>query len=82
MPEEARLQDSRLEFSHYQEVLDHYEQKSRQVEKHRITGYEEYVVGYRDLGNGYFEEITEQRPIRNIKVFTSLNSRYTDAKRT
>ena len=44
-------------------MLDHYETRSRQVTKQRITGYEEYVVGYRNLGNGYSEEITGQRPV-------------------
>lgn len=63
LPTGARLQYSREEFSHYQQVLDHYETKTRQVTKERISGYENYVSGYRDLGNGYFEEITSSRPI-------------------
>ncbi|MBE5821340.1 MAG: hypothetical protein E7311_01980 [Clostridiales bacterium] len=63
LPSNARLLYSNLEFSHFQQVLDHYETKSRQVAKERIVGYEEYVTGHRDLGNGYYEEITSQRPI-------------------
>ena len=43
--------------------MDHYETKTRQVAKQRLAGYETYVSGYRDLGNGYFEEITSKRPI-------------------
>ena len=37
--------------------------KTRQVQKERLVGYEDYVVGTRDLGNGYFEEITSSRPV-------------------
>lgn len=63
LPSDARLQFSRKEFSHYEKVLDHYETKTREVAKEHLIGYEEYVSGYRDLGNGYFEEITSSKPI-------------------
>lgn len=63
LPSNARLKDTKNEIYTYENVLDHYETKSRTVTKQRINGYEDYVVGYRDLGNGYFEEIVQQRPI-------------------
>lgn len=63
LPSGARLQYSKEEFKEYQNVLDHYETKTREVTKQRISGYEEYISGYRDLGNGMFEEITAERPI-------------------
>ena len=63
LPSNSRLLYSQLEIHHYQSVIDHYEIRTRQVAKQRISGYETYVSGYRDLGNGYFEEITSQRPI-------------------
>lgn len=63
LPIGARLQYSTPEISRYESVLDHYETMTRQVAKQRISGYEEYVSGYSDLGNGYFEEIISQRPI-------------------
>lgn len=63
LPSNASLIRTNLEFSHFQNVLDHYETKTRQVACERIVGYEEYVTGYKDLGNGYFEEITSSRPI-------------------
>lgn len=63
LPTTARLQYSRQEFSHYQQVLDHYETQTRQVARQRVSHYEEYVSGYRDLGNGYFEEVTSSRPV-------------------
>lgn len=63
VPYGGRLQYTRQEISHYQQVLDHYETKTRQVAKERYVGSEEVVTGYRDLGNGYFEEITSSRPV-------------------
>ena len=63
LPDGARLQYTSTEISHYESVLDHYETKTRQVEKERISHYESYVSGYKDLGNGYFEEIIDQRPV-------------------
>ena len=63
LPSDARLLYTNNEISHYDQVLDHYETKTRQVAKTRISHYESYVSGYRDLGNGYFEEIIDQRPV-------------------
>ena len=63
LPSEARLQYTTTEISGYESVLDHYETRTRQVEKTRISGYETYTTGYRDLGNGYFEEQTDTRPV-------------------
>ena len=63
LPTDARLLYFNEEIAHYEDVLDHYETKTRQVAKERLVGYEEYVSGYRDLGNGYFEEITSSRPV-------------------
>lgn len=63
LPSDARLLYYQEEFSHYEDVLDHYDTETRQVAYERIVGYEEYVTGYNDLGNGYFEEVTASRPI-------------------
>lgn len=63
LPSTARLKYSATEFKEYEDVFDHYETKTRQVQKERLIGYETYISGYRDLGNGMFEEITEQRPV-------------------
>lgn len=63
LPSNARLHESKLEIYTYERVLDHYENKTRQVAKQRIDHYEERVVGYKDLGNGYFEEQTERVPV-------------------
>ena len=63
IPAGGRLLYTRSEIHHYNQVLDHYETRTRQVAKERYVGEEEVVVGYRDLGNGYFEEITSSRAI-------------------
>lgn len=63
LPTNARLHYTRSEIHSYQNVIDHYETKTREVAKQRVAGYEEYVTGHRDLGNGYFEEITSSRPV-------------------
>lgn len=63
LPVGARLKYTNTELSHYQQVIDHYETKTRTVSKQRISGYENYVSGYRDLGNGYFEEVISSRPV-------------------
>lgn len=63
LPVGARLLYTKEEFSHYDKVIDHYETKTRMVEKESLVGYEEYVVSVKDLGNGHFEEVTDERPV-------------------
>lgn len=62
LPSEARLQYTRNELHHYEDVFDHYETKSKQVPHERIVGYDEHT-SYRDLGNGQFEEVVTQTPV-------------------
>ena len=73
LPSGARLKTSRQELYGYERVLDHYETvtevKTRQVLDH----YEEYVSGYRDLGNGYAEEITSKRPVYKTETYTDTS---------
>ena len=88
IPSGGRLQYQKEEIHHYDKVIDHYEtiveEKSRQVLDHYETVteqksrqvvdyYEEYVTGYRDLGNGYFEEITSSRPIYKTEYYTETH---------
>lgn len=88
LPVGARLHYTKLEFHHNEKVIDHYEtvteQKSRQVIDHYktvteqksrqvIDGYEEVVTGYRDLGNGFAEEITTTRPIYKTEYYTETH---------
>lgn len=63
LPSQARLTKTATEIKEYEQVFDHYETKTRQIAKQRITGYESEVVGYQDLGNGQFDEIIANVPI-------------------
>lgn len=63
VPSGGRILYTQQEIAGYEEVFDHYETYSKEVKKERLVGYEDYVVGYQDLGNGYFEEIIDQRPV-------------------
>ena len=63
IPSGGRLLYTNREIHHWDQVFDHYETKERQVPKERYVRTETIVTGYRDLGNGYFEEITSSRDI-------------------
>lgn len=63
LPTNARLQRTEEEISHYENVIDHYETRTERVAKQRISHYEDYTTGYKDLGNGYFEEETDTRAV-------------------
>lgn len=62
LPNGARLSYSRTEIRSYTPVLDHYETRTREVSTQSITGYDEVIVGYDDLGNGQFMEVTSLVP--------------------
>lgn len=70
LPTNARLLYTREEFHHYEQVIDHYDTKTREVSEEVLVGYEDYVSGTRDLGNGYFEEIISSRPIYETQWHT------------
>lgn len=69
LPSGARLHYTQEEISGYDQVVDHYETKTRTVSEEVLDGYEEVVTGYRDLGNGYAEEITSQIPIYRTEYY-------------
>ena len=62
LPEGARLIQSWREVVRHEDVLDHYETRTRQVSERVQVGTREYVCGQRDMGNGYFEDITCTEP--------------------
>ena len=70
MPPDGRLLDKRYEFKEYVQVLDHYETKTRTYTEQVIDHYETVVTGHRDMGNGYFEEITSQQPVYRTETRT------------
>ncbi|MBE5871554.1 MAG: hypothetical protein E7294_09895 [Lachnospiraceae bacterium] len=58
LPEGATLTDTKQEIHHYNQVLDHYETKTRQVSHQEQDGYD---TEYRDLGNGQYETVQTPR---------------------
>ncbi len=63
VPDGGRVYDQKEEIHHYDSVLDHYQTVEREVGERVVDHYETVVTGYKDLGNGYFEEITEEQPV-------------------
>ena len=70
LPSTARLQYQQREIRSYNQVIDHYETKTRTYTEQVIDHYETRVTGHRDLGNGYFEEITQQVPVYRTETKT------------
>ena len=61
LPDGAWNVTSRDEVYTYNHVLDHYETRTREVSEQVLDGYDTEIE-YRDLGNGYYEEIEHQVP--------------------
>lgn len=61
LPDGAWDVTSRDEVYTYNHVLDHYETRTREVAEEVLDGYDTEIE-YRDLGNGYYEEIEHQIP--------------------
>jgi hypothetical protein len=62
VPQGGRQQRSFRAIRDYRQVLDHYETKTRQVSERVQTGTRTYTCGQRDMGNGYFEDVTCTEP--------------------
>lgn len=63
LPAGARSLSSRREVHHTNRVRIGTETRTRTVSERVQTGTERVKVGERDLGNGYFEDIYEDRPV-------------------
>ena len=61
LPDGAWDVSSRDEVYTYNHVLDHYETRTREVAEQVLDGYDTEIE-YKDLGNGYYEEIEHQIP--------------------
>ena len=70
LPTGGRLQYTQNEIRSYRQVIDHYETKTRTYTEQVLDHYETVVIGHRDLGNGYFEEITSQQPVYRTETKT------------
>ena len=69
LPSGARLHYTNTEIHHYEDVIDHYETRTRQESRQVLVGYETVVTGYNDLGNGFAEEITAEVPIYDTEYY-------------
>lgn len=61
LPEDAWDVQAREEIYTYNHILDHYETVERQVAEEVFDGYDTEIE-YKDLGNGYYEEVEHQVP--------------------
>ena len=69
LPAGAEKTSEKEEFHHFDSVLDHYE--SVEVEKSRrvLDHYETYYT-YKDLGNGAYEQVENERPVYTTEYYT------------
>lgn len=72
LPSGARLKYSDIEIKGYVPVIDHYEPRSEIISEDVIIGWHDEVIGYKDLGNGQFEEIIERVPDYSRKETESV----------
>jgi hypothetical protein len=70
VPEGGRILSQQEEIHSYNQVLDHYETRTRQVSEQVQVGERTYVCGQRDLGNGFFEDIECTEPIYETQFRT------------
>ncbi|MCH5193809.1 MAG: hypothetical protein J1F11_07610 [Oscillospiraceae bacterium] len=76
IPSGGRLQYTREEVRSYDHQFVGY--RTETYTEQEIDHYESYVSGYRDLGNGYFEEIIDQRPVYRTVTKTREVPQYVD----
>ncbi|MFZ0548594.1 MAG: Ran-binding zinc finger domain-containing protein [Candidatus Promineifilaceae bacterium] len=70
VPEGGRILSQQQEIHHYDQVLDHYETRSREVSEQVQVGERTYVCGQRDLGNGFFEDVECTDPVYETQTHT------------
>ena len=70
VPTGGRVAYTQDEVHHKDKVIDHYKTVTVEESERYISGYDEVVTGYRDLGNGSFDEITENQPVYDIRYWT------------
>lgn len=74
LPPTARLRYTREEIRSYNREIIGYEEET--YTEREIVGYKEVVTGHRDLGNGYFEEITRSEPVYEYVTKTRTVPKY------
>jgi hypothetical protein len=63
IPAGGRVISQQEEIRDYQQVIDHYETRTRQFSERVQVGERTYVCGQRDLGNGFFEDVECSEPV-------------------
>jgi len=63
LPSDARYISESREIHHYEQVQVGTETETRTVTRQVQTGTESVKVGVKDMGNGYFEDVYEDRPV-------------------
>ncbi|MBO4854954.1 hypothetical protein J5500_00930 [Candidatus Saccharibacteria bacterium] len=76
VPSGGRTVYTQREIHHYDHVIDHYDKVRH--ERTVVVGSHEEVVGYRDLGNGYFEEQTRTVYDYDTEVYYTDEAVYRD----
>ncbi len=70
LPAGGRLIRQQEAVHHYDQVLAGYETRSREVPEQVYAGSRTYVCGVRDLGNGFFEDVTCTEPVYETRYRT------------
>jgi len=70
VPAGGRVAYTQDEEHHKDKVINHYKTVSVEESERYISDYEKGVIGYRDLGNGSFDEITKKQPVYDIRYWT------------
>ncbi len=73
IPDGGEKLDSYRAIHHYNQIADGTEIRTRTVQEQ--TGTEKVKIGVKDLGNGYFEDVYEERP-----VYTDVEESYETTK--
>ncbi len=74
LPAGARLRDTEDEITYYTDVFVGYEEERYTVTE--LDHIESRIVDYKDLGNGYFDEITETEEIYRDVEMTTMVKKY------
>ena len=69
LPDGAEQTDIKSELHHYDQVLDHYEDKEEQRSRQVLDHYETYYT-YSDNGNGTYAEVSHERPVYETEYYT------------
>ena len=70
IPADGRYISEKEAIHHYDQVFVRNETRTRDIPEQVQTGTRSYVCGQKDLGNGFFEEITCQEPTYETRIRT------------